>query len=433
MAKFNLNLRTANAKEKTPVHLVIRWQNKKIHLNTGYYANPSEWDLKKQRIDTSPSNPKHLLNKQTNAHLSHRIAEAERLFTEFETIHKRPPTPEELRTILNEGFGRKGSVVQDTAGLFDFVEFFLTEMANGVNPKNGKPYAKKTPGTYRQCLNKLKEYAIAKKKRVDFDTITLDFYMSFKDYLTGQGFKKNYVGKVIKTLKTFLNEALERGLTTNTAHKGRRFVAPREKVSNIYLNENELTALFNLDLTKQPRLENVRDLFLFGCYTGLRFSDFSKVKPENIDTADGVIDIQTQKTGELVSIPILPITKAILQKYEGKTANGLPQSISNQKFNKYLKEIAKELPELQTLVFDEYLANGVKVSKSIPKWQKVTTHTARRSFATNMFKRGIPSYTIMKITGHRTEVAFLTYLKITNRDSAKIILRDYETKFAISQ
>jgi integrase len=433
MAKFNLNLRTAHANEETPVHVVIRWQNQKIAVNTGYYAHPSEWDKKKQRLDTSPSNRKRLLNTQTNAHLTHRISEAERLFVEFETMNKRQPTPEELRAILNDGFGRKGAGAPKNEGLFEFMESLLNEIANGVNPKNGKPYAAQTPGTYRQCLNKLKDYAIAKKRRVDFDTITLDFYLSFMEYLTGQGFKKNYVGKIIKTLKTFLNEAVERGLTTNTAHKGRRFVAPREKVSNIYLNEEELTAIFNLDLTKQPRLENVRDLFLFGCYTGLRFSDFSKVKPENIDTAEGVIDIQTQKTGERVSIPILPITKAILKKYEGKTTNGLPQSISNQKFNKYLKEIAVRLSELHTLVYDEYVTNGKLVSKPIPKWQKVTTHTARRSFATNMFKRDIPTYTIMKITGHRTEAAFLTYLKISPRDSAKIIMRDYESKLAINQ
>ena len=134
-----------------------------------------------------------------------------------------------------------------------------------------------------------------------------------------------------------------------------------------------------------------------------------------------------------MSIPILPITKAILKKYEGKPTNGLPQSISNQKFNKYLKEIAVRLSELHTLVYDEYVTNGKLVSKPIPKWQKVTTHTARRSFATNMFKRDIPTYTIMKITGHRTEAAFLTYLKISPRDSAKIIMRDYESKLAINQ
>ena len=433
MAKFNLNLRDANAKDETPVHLVIRWNNQKIAINTGYNAHPPQWNKSKQRLDTSNSNPKRLLNQQINAHLSHRTAEAENLFTEFETTQKRKPSPEELRALLNQAFGRKGADTQKAASLFDFVDSLLKEIATGINPKTNKPYSPKTPNTYRQCLNKLKDYATAKKKRIDFDTITLDFYLSFLEYLTRQGFKKNYIGKIIKTLKTFMNEGLERGLTTNTAHKGRRFVVPREKANNIYLTIEELTAMFNMDLSKNKRLENVRDLFLFGCFTGLRFSDFSKVKPGNIDTTEGIIDIETQKTGELVSIPILPITKAILRKYEGKTTNGLPQSISNQKFNQYLKEIAARLPELHTPVFDEYEQNGKMVSKTSPKWQKVTTHTARRSFATNMFKQGFPTYTIMKITGHRTEAAFLTYLKISPRDSAKIILRDYESKLAINQ
>ena len=172
----------------------------------------------------------------------------------------------------------------------------------------------------------------------------------------------NTIGKIIKTLKTFMNEALERNLTTNISHKGRRFTAPRENVSNIYLTNDELTAMYKLDLSNEPRLEHVRDLFLFGCYTGLRFSDFSKVKPEHIDLTAGVIDIPTQKTDEVVTIPILPIAQAILNKYRGKTANSLPNSISNQKFNKYIKEVAEMLPELQYYFSTEYQIQGKKVS-----------------------------------------------------------------------
>jgi integrase len=305
-------------------------------------------------------------------------------------------------------------------------------MATGLNPKTGKPYAKKTPLTYKLCLNHLRGYAQSKRKRIDFDTISMDFYMSFIEYLIiKKGFRLNTVGKIIKTLKTFMNEAIERNLTTNIAHKSRRFTAPREKVYNIYLTKDELTAMYNLDLSKEPRLEHVRDLFLFGCFTGLRFSDYSKVKPEYIDFNGGIIDIPTQKTDELVSIPILPIAKAILTKYKGKKANSLPDSISNQKFNKYLKEVAVRLPELQNKITIEFSFKGIKISRSFHKWQKVSTHTARRSFATNMILEGVPSQMVMKITGHRTESAFQTYLKMSPRDNAKLLLQGWEQNFAI--
>jgi integrase len=230
-----------------------------------------------------------------------------------------------------------------------------------------------------------------------------------------------------------MNYAFERNLTTNIAYKSGRFTVPREKVTTIYLTKDELTAMYKLDLSKEPRLEQVRDLFLFGCFTGLRFSDYSKVKPEYIDFNGGIIDIPTQKTDELVSIPILPIAKAILTKYRGKTANSLPNSISNQKFNKYLKEVAVRLPELQNITTDEYFIQGKKISRTYHKWQKVSTHTARRSFATNMIMEGVPTQIVMKITGHKSESSFQTYLKMSPRDNAKMLLQGWEQKFAINQ
>jgi integrase len=433
MPKFNLNLRDANAKGETPIHLVIRFDNQRIVIKTGFSVNPKQWNKTTQRLDISSNNPKKLLNQQINSHLTRRIADAEGIFINFETLNKRKPKAKELLNLLNESFEYKTAENKDNPGLFQFVENLINEMTTGVNPKTGKPYAVKTPVTYRRSLNLLRSYANEKKRRIDFDTIDLDFYLSYSDYLKKRGYKLNYIGKNIKTLKTFLNEALERKLTDNISHKQRRFTTPREQVSNIYLSIPELTALFNLDLSNDLRLDRVRDLFLFGCYTGLRFSDFSKVKPQNIDIEENLISIQTQKTGEMVTIPILPIAKAVLNKYNGKTSNSLPESISNQKFNKYLKEVTKRMPELNEVISETTYINEKQVIKSIPKWQKVTTHTARRSFATNMFKAGIPAQTIMKITGHRTESSFMTYLKLSNRESAQIILRDWQSKFAINQ
>jgi hypothetical protein len=268
--------------------------------------------------------------------------------------------------------------------------------------------------------------------KVDFDTINLEFHHSFYEFLaTHKGYRLNYVGKIIKTLKTFLNEAVERQLTTNIAHKGKRFVAPKEKVSNISLNTQELKSLFNLDLSKEPRLEKVRDMFLFGCYNGLRFSDFSKIKPQYINLENGIIHIPTQKTGEDVSLPILPIAKSIINKYKDKTSNNLPPSIANQTFNRYIKEVAMRIPELNEEISVDYHMMGNKVSRTFKKWEKVSSHTARRSFATNLILMGFSAQLIMKITGHRTESAFYTYLKISPVENANIIMREWESRMQI--
>jgi integrase len=432
MAKFNLNLRDAGATTETPIHLVARWNNQKLVIKTGYSANPAQWDKDKQRLKTTQGIPNRLTNKQINAKLAEIVSTAESQFVKFETQNDRQPSVKEYGDILKTEFDFAPAPAKNL-GLFDFMEQHLKEMSTGINPKSKRPYAVATLKTYRQCITHLRAYATTKKKKLDFDSIDLDFYHSYVEYLTNEGFKTNHIGKLIKMLKTFLNEAIERGLTNNIHHKKKRFIAPREQVSNIYLTLEELQGLWNLDFSKEPRLENVRDLFIFGCYTGLRFSDFTKVKSQNIDLKEGLIDIRTQKTDEMVSVPILPITRAIIKKYEGKTANSLPVSISNQRFNEYLKEVAERFTPLHETITKETTVRGHKVTQTLPKWQLVTTHTARRSFATNMFKEGFPAQTIMKITGHRTEASFMTYLKLSPREYAKTILRDWESKFAISQ
>lgn len=425
MARFNFNLRQANAENETLINLVVRWDNQKIVISTGEYSKPTEWNKSKQRLDTSKSNAKRLLNQQVNTRLSKIISDAESYFSEFQTLQHRTPAKQELLELLNSKFHNKVPK-EEKKDLIGFIESIVNEMKNGINPKTGRPYSKRTPSTYNQCLNKLREFTDVTRIKVDFDSIDMDFYQSFYEFLVSKkGYKLNYVGKIIKTLKTFLNEALERNLTSNFSHKGRRFVAPREKVSNIYLNLKELELIYNLDLTKEPRLEKVRDLFIFGCYTGLRFSDFTRVKPEYINLDDKLINIPTQKTEERVSLPILPIAEKIIAKYRNKTTNSLPPSIANQTFNRYIKEVVARIPELNEDITVDYFSMGKKISRTYKKWEKVTSHTARRSFATNLVLLGYNSQLIMKITGHKSESAFQTYIKMSPIEGALIILNGF--------
>ena len=181
------------------------------------------------------------------------------------------------------------------------------------------------------------------------------------------------------------------------------------------MNESELNTLFELDLNMNPRLEKIRDLFLVGCWTGLRFSDFTGIKKENIDGE--FIEVETQKTGEVVVIPIHRQVEAIMKRYKGKTLNSLPKPISNQKMNEYLKELG-QLAGFNETVSESITKGGIKQTVNHPKWELITTHTARRSFATNQYLAGFPSTSIMKITGHRTESSFMKYIKVTPREHA---------------
>lgn len=174
-----------------------------------------------------------------------------------------------------------------------------------------------------------------------------------------------------------------------------------------------------LDLSKNERLEKVRDLFVIGCWTGLRFSDLSNLKDENIDWDQQLIHISNSiKTGAILDIPIHPIVENIFKKYSEKTGSNIPISISNQKMNMYLKEIGALAGFSQEISKVRKVGN-TRTNLVNQKFQLITCHTARRSFASNNYLMGIPPYEIMAITGHKTERAFLTYIKLSRKQHAQ--------------
>lgn len=246
----------------------------------------------------------------------------------------------------------------------------------------------------------------------------MDFYSAFTKYLTEEkGYLNNTTGKYFRIIKVFLNEATERGINNQLDFRSKKFKALKEDTDQIYLNEDELRQFYKLDLTENIRLEKIRDLFLIGCYTGLRFSDFSNLNESNIDFDRNTIKVKTQKTGQLVTIPLRPTVLDIFKKYN----NSIPPAISNQKMNLYLKELGKKAEMFSLISISK--AAGKNVSKNIyKKFELITTHTARRSFASNAYLAGVPTISIMKLTGHKTEKAFMQYIRITQEENALMML-----------
>jgi len=215
-----------------------------------------------------------------------------------------------------------------------------------------------------------------------------------------------------------LNYAKSKGIEVNPQFKSKGFLVKRTESENIYLTIDELMTIYHLDLSDCDGQNRVRDLFLIGAFTGLRYSDFSNLKKENFRMVDGVqmSEVKTIKTGEKVVIPLNPIVKAILKKYNGEP----PRSISNQKTNAALKKIAQKA-EINQAVIRTINEGGINKPVRKKKYELVTTHTARRSFATNAFKAGIPSISIMKITGHKSESSFLKYSKVSKEENAVLM------------
>jgi integrase len=427
MAEFNFYLKKPNSDKPTAIVLFVSWDNKRIKLYINESIHPDYWqDEDKQKSDyqRATHTKKFPVHEELNFRLDHIMNVSKVALKRFVNENERSPSIEELRILLNE---KVNNVHSEKLDLFGFINKFIETSQFRINDATGKPLSIVTIRIYRRSLALLKEFAQVKKRRVDFETIDLDFYHDYSAYLTSvKNFSSNTLGKHIRVLKIFLNEATERGLNKSTAYKSKRFKIVSEKSDSVYLTEKELEDIYAYELCNYPRLEKVRDLFLVGCWTGLRFSDFSTITLENIK--GDFLEIETKKTGQNVTIPIHRTVKEIMEKYKGAYSNSLPPAISNQKMNKFIKEFAGKIESLNVKTSKTFTKGGVNMTVNKPKSEMVTTHTARRSFATNLYLDGVPAITIMKITGHKTEKAFLLYIKVTPNENAKILQLHWQKK-----
>lgn len=411
MATVNFYLKEPNCKKETPIYLAFSVGEKRFKFYTQKKILPKLWDSENQRPKNSFTGSPEL-----KSYLKSLEGDTNKIYTRFQTLNQ-PFTLEQIKRKLNEELERKPT--NSPLSFFQFAESYIESVKNLRAPL--------TITAYKNTLRHLKEFQKKfPQRKIEFDTIHLDFYNDFTEYLMKEKmFSVNTIGKQIKNLKVFLHEATERGLNTKLDFKSKRFKVISEDSENIYLTEEEILELYKLDLTKNKKLEKVRDLFIVGCYTGLRFSDFSQIKPENIK--DGFISVRTQKTDEPVMIPIHWTVEAMMKKYKKDFANSLPPANSNQKMNEYLKELGR-LAGLNEKILTTMSKGGKRVTTTSKKFELVTTHTARRSFATNLFLQGFPSISLMKITGHKTEKAFLTYIKISPEENANKLREFWSTQ-----
>ena len=418
MAKINCYLRDRNATTATPIVLFVHYKNIRYKCPTNESIEPKFWDFTKQEVKPTRTFPTH---PEFNVRLRTIKTIAEDLLRQYQNDNEQHcPTPEQFKELLKNKLDPTPKPEIKELNLLSFCEEYLKECETRLNEKTGKPISKTTIRVYKQAFRELKKFKDKhyKNRKFDFEQIDYFFYTQFQKYLIAeQNYSTNTVGKHTKTLKSFFLEAQARGLMPNFVP--RKFKSISEQTDAVYLDTGELNVLYNLDLSDNTRLEKIRDLFLVGCWTGLRFSDFTRIEAENVSKE--FIEIQTQKTGETVVIPIHDHVRAIMKRYEGKTTNSLPLPISNQKMNDYLKELG-ELADFTDTQSQTYTKGGKRITTNYLKFELITTHTARRSFATNQYLAGFPSISIMKLTGHRTEKAFMKYIKVTPKEHAQKLL-----------
>ncbi len=293
--------------------------------------------------------------------------------------------------------------------LFSFIESFIEDAKTKPNVNTKKMVSSGTLRGYLLTKTFLQRFH-KEVYPINFESINLEWYYDFVEWCNTQNLSLNYIGKHIKTLKTFMNGAVELKLTKNENFKSRKFIVSKEETDSIYLNLDELNQMWKLDLSKQPRKEIARDLFLIGAFTGLRVSDYNNINDKNIITHNGVkmFKIRTQKTQKVVAIPLHPIVESILYKNNGQA----PKRIPDSDINLLIKEVAEDIG-LDSIEYIEQTRGGLKVTQKKFKFDLVKTHTARRSFCSNAYLSGMSSIDIMSISGHKTESSFMKYIKVT--------------------
>ena len=272
------------------------------------------------------------------------------------------------------------------------------------------------PPTYTK-FKSLKKHLSDFDKKLHLAKLDEDRLSDFVDYLRNQAKMKNTtVKKQLGFLKWFLKWAVEKKHTTNTDYQSFK---PKLKTADnqvVYLSSAELDKLRNYDISESKQyLDRVRDVFLFCCYTSLRYSDVYKLKKHDIKS--GKVEIVTQKTTDKLSIKLNDKALMLIDKYKKvhfKDEKVLPV-ISNQRMNDYLKELC-ELAEIEEPVTVIDFVGSKRIENTYPKYSLVGTHTGRRTFICNALIKGMPPHAVMKITGHSDYKAMQPYIDIVSKD-----------------
>lgn len=418
--RFLLRKDLANKKGEQPIVLMVSMGGQKRKISTGIALLPELWSDEKKEIVTLTSKKMAQLEMKfgdvipPKAILLKYQAELNELKFEIQRIEEGlrfsgvPYDSHEIVSIYKESKTPKKKEVEPETLVYDFIDQYIQE--------NGLSRVKGSMVVYKSLKKHLKNFEVEKRKRVRFENMDYSFMQDFQNFLidwkevhpttgTVKSLNNISIAKQISTLKTFLGYARRRGIKTHDGYK--EYSVKKDRLEVIALNQKEFDALLALDVNANPRLSQVKDIFLFSCVTGYRFSDLLQLKREHIK--ENEIRLTITKTKEPSIVPLTRISREILKKYEERVLP-LPM-ISNQKFNDYVKELC-ELAGIKDPVEIVRYRGAVRESKIYPKHELVSAHTGRKTFVTLSLAKGIPAEVVMKITGHSDYKSFKRYVEV---------------------
>ena len=395
--------------ENVPIRMRVNFASKRIEFTTGYRIDATKWDADKQRVKNGCSNKLKQSASEINASLLEYYTEIQAIFKKFE-VEEAMPTPEQIKEAFNALHKpvSEGPKPKNEALPCDFFQVFDDFVEDCGRQNNW------TDSTFEK-------FAAVKNHLTNFrEGLTFEFFdeRGLNDYVgylrDVKEMRNTTIGKQLSFLKWFLRWAFKKGVHQNNAYDSYKPKLKSTQKKIIFLTWDELNRLreFKIPSNKQA-LERVRDVFLFQCFTGLRYSDVFNLRRSDIK--DDHIEVTTVKTSDSLIIELNNHSKAILDKYKDVAFENdkvLPM-ITNQKMNDYLKELA-EMAGIDEPVRQTYYRGNERIDEVTPKYALLGTHAGRRTFICNALALGIPPQVVMKWTGHSDYKAMKPYIDIAD-------------------
>ena len=394
--------------ENVPIRMRVNFASKRIEFTTGYRIDAAKWDTDKQRVRNGCTNKLKQSASEINASLLGYYTEVQEIFKKFE-VEEIMPTPEQIKEAFNALHKPIEEEVKPRKSTPNAFYRVFDDFVRDCGRQNDW-----TDSTYEK-------FAAVKNHLMNFrDGLTFDFFdeKGLNDYVTYlrdvKEMRNSTIGKQLSFLKWFLRWAFKKDVHQNNAYDSYKPKLKSTQKKIIFLTWEELNKLreFEIPAAKQA-LDRVRDVFLFQCFTGLRYSDVFNLRRSDIKGDH--IEVTTVKTSDSLIIELNKHSKAILDKYKDVAFEDdkvLPV-ITNQKMNDYLKELA-ELAGIDEPVRQTYYRGNERIDEVTPKYALLGTHAGRRTFICNALALGIPPQVVMKWTGHSDYKAMKPYIDIAD-------------------
>ncbi len=438
---YHFYLKNKNSTKPTPINFAVNAGGYRKKMGIGESILPRWWNEESESAIESNLQKKaeRALAKRVNKNLNKLRSELDTLFEEYNAIDKLTPNHTEGEDYVQTLFEKASSII--TGAIEDeakdeeaarktptqFFNEFIEQWSHSPNRRTGIVPKKETIWNYKNTVRRYTDYIEDSGEKDSFAIFNEDFQAKFDDYLMNeQELAMNTIVGSHSQLKTMLKRAYEKGLLRDPAFL--HWTSKTINFTHVYLNDEELNRIFNLQLTDEVREENKigqeshieesRDLFIISARTGLRYSDLRNLSTATWNLKDGkeTITILVQKTSDRLVIPLHHQVIALYHKYDG----ALPKPVDKSKYNEHIRLCAK-LANINQVIQLFQWEKGRPVLNTKLKFELVSSHTGRRSFATNLYLVCKKPHQVMALTGHKTEESFKHYICVNQAEMAEVV------------